>query len=191
MIPSAAPCPLATCRTPANPAVGVAANSARPRQATRVSSQAMLATKGYAFPAQVDPSDCFLSYLHGEIAGDRGPQAVSAECEDHCAKAILETLRGIDFAVISEMRRGDADRGVFAARPSGQIEDLLTAGVPSGSITVVGASKGACLAALDSCRPADSGLRSVRRSSCYSDLLQEWATQGITLNRPTKIEGMP
>lgn len=190
MAPSAALGPLASCRTPANPAVGAAANPAWASQATPLSSQSLLATEGYALPAQVDPTDRHLFCLHEKTVEDQGFPAVRSEFEDHRSKAMLETPGGYGFVVISELRNRDADPEVFAARPAGQIEDLLTAGVPSGSITVVGASMGPGLAALASCRLADSGLRKVHPSSCHPDLPQEWATRGITLNRPTNTKGM-
>lgn len=172
---------LASCRSPANLAVSPAADKASVSQASSLSSQALFAPEDYAFPAQIDLTNRYLFYLHGKIVEDQGLPAVSAEFGEYRYKPILEALRSYGFVVISELRHRDTVPEEYAARLAGQIEDLLSAGVPSGSITVVGASKGAAIAVLASYRLADTGLGYVLLGSCHPDLLENWAAQGITL----------
>jgi hypothetical protein len=182
---SAAPGPLASCRAPANPAIAAGATTARAPHAGPVRCRALSAAEACAFPEQIDPTNRYLSCLQDKAVADQGLPAVRAEFEEHRSKGTPEMLCGHGFVVISELRRRGAAPAVFAPPPAGQTEDLLAAGVRPGSVTVVGAGRGAAHAALASCRPADSGLRSVLPSSCRSDLLQEWATQGSTIDRPT------
>ena len=172
---------LASCRGLANPAGGAAADTARSPQATPVGSEALFAPEDYAFPARIDPADRYLFYLHGKIVEDQGLPAVSTEFGEYRYKAILEALRGYGFVVLSELRPRGADPEEFAARLAGQIEELMDAGVPPGSITVIGASKGAAIAVLASHRLADPGLGYVLLGSCHPDLLEAWGAQGITL----------
>jgi hypothetical protein len=162
---SAAPIPLASCRAPANPAVGAGARTARASHAALVSGRTLLAAEASAFPSEIDPTNRYLSCLQEKAVADQGLPAVRAEFEEHRSKGAPEMQCGHGFVVISELRHRSAAPDVFALPPAGQTEDLLAADVRPGSGTVVRAGRGAAHASLASCRPADSGLRSVLPSS--------------------------
>ena len=172
---------LASCRSFANPKGGAAVDPALSPEAAPVDSEIAFAPEDYSFPARIDSAARYLFYLHGKIVEDQGLPAVSEEFGEYRYKAILEALQGYGFVVISELRPRDADSEEFAIRLAGQIEKLLIAGVSSGSITVVGASKGAAIAVLASHTVADPGLSYVLLGSCHPARLQEWAARGVTL----------
>jgi hypothetical protein len=85
-------------------------------------------------------------YLHGKIIEDQGIPAISPEYGKYEYEAILETLSGYAFILISEQRPKNTDGIVYARKIAGQVTTLLDAGVPAKNITVVGASKGAGIA---------------------------------------------
>jgi hypothetical protein len=100
----------------------------------------------YAFPKAIDPEKEYLFYLHGKIVEDQGIHAVSETYGEYEYVAILEKLQANGFIVISERRPKNAGL-VYANKTLEQINRLLDAGVPPENITVIGASKGAHLAA--------------------------------------------
>ena len=89
-------------------------------------------------------------YLHGKIIEDQGLPATSPEYGEYQYQEILKKLASHGFVVISEQRPRDTDAAHYAARVAEQMALLLEAGVPPGNITVVGASKGAAIAAIAS-----------------------------------------
>lgn len=99
----------------------------------------------FAFPARVDPTTHYLFYLHGRIIEDQGLSAVSPEYGQYMYAEILGVLESHGFVVISEERKSGTDASAYVERVAAQVEDLLSLGVPPGSITVVGASKGAAI----------------------------------------------
>ena len=77
-------------------------------------------------------------YLHGKILEDQGIPAVSPEFGEYPYEDILKTLQSYGFQVISEQNPKNADGGrKYAQRTASQVTELLTAGVPPSSITVV------------------------------------------------------
>ena len=92
----------------------------------------------YAFPNTVDPKKRYMFYLHGMILEDQGIPAVSPEFGEYLYEDILKTLQSYGFQVISEQRPKNAGGGgKYAQRTASQVTELLTAGVPPSSITVV------------------------------------------------------
>jgi len=94
-------------------------------------------------PEVVQPDVQYLFYLHGGIIQSRGIYAVSPYWGRYEYTAILDTLAGRGFLVISEARPGNTDLPQYAAEIARQIEALIQKGVPENNITVVGASMGA------------------------------------------------
>ena len=136
----------------------------------------------YAFPAAIDPSQRYLFYLHGKIIEDQGLPAVSPVYGAYEYPAILEKLASYGLVVISEQRPRDADGIAYAQKYAGQITRLLEAGVPPERITVVGASKGAAIAAEVSDLLKNPQLNYVLLASCHPDVVRDWLRRGLALS---------
>ena len=132
----------------------------------------------YEFPASIDPASRFIFYLHGRIIEDVGLPAVSPDFGEYEYAAILKTLEGHGFVVISEQRPRDTDAEVYARRVVGQVDTLLEAGLPAGNITVVGASKGGFIAATISLLLPDPAINYVLIGTCYPDAVEAWNSSG-------------
>jgi hypothetical protein len=136
----------------------------------------------YRFPTQIDPTKRYLFYMHGKIIEDQGLPAISPEFGQYQYEEILDALESYGFVVISEQRPKDADGWEYARRGASQVGELLTAGVPPGSITVVGASKGASIAAGVSYLVGNPDVNYVLLGSCHPSLIEQWKQQGVTLS---------
>jgi hypothetical protein len=131
----------------------------------------------YAFPALIDPAKRYLFYLHGKIIEDQGLPAFSPDYGEYEYEAILETLNGYGFVVISEIRPKNTHGVAYAKKIAGQAAALLEAGVPAKNITVVGASKGAAIAVYVSHFLENKAVNFVILAICHLDevavLIQE------------------
>lgn len=111
-------------------------------------------------------------YLHGRIIEDQGIPAVSAEYGEYQYEAILEKLASHGFTIISEQRQKNTDGMTYAERVTRQVTELMSAGVPAKSITVVGASKGAAIAIAVSSFLANKELNFVLMGTCDPETIQ-------------------
>lgn len=136
---------------------------------------------GFSFPSEIDPTERYMFYLHGKIIEDQGIPAISPEYGEYRYEDILRALQSYGFVVISEQRPRDADATEYAQRVATQVHDLLSSGVPPGSITVVGASKGAAIAMIVSYLLGDSGVNYVLLGACNAPTVDELRQQGISL----------
>jgi len=136
----------------------------------------------YGFPTQIDPTSRYLFYLHGKILEDQGIPAISPEFGEYQYQKILSVLEGYGFAVISEQRPKNADGWEYAQRTARQVADLLKAGVPPGSITVVGASKGGSIATVTSHLVGNPEVNYVLLGTCHPTLVDEWKQGGLILS---------
>lgn len=136
----------------------------------------------FAFPTNIDPTARYLFYLHGKIIEDQGLPAISAEYGEYRYVEILETLQSDGLVVISEQRPRNADGVMYARRVAAQVADLLEHGVPPGSITVVGASKGAAIATFVSDLVADPHVNYVLLGACNASTIAELLQQGARLS---------
>jgi len=136
----------------------------------------------YGFPAEIDPAARYLFYLHGKIIEDQGLPAVSAEFGEYQYLEILDALASYGFVVISEQRPRDADGWEHAGRVVRQVADLTEAGVPPGDITVVGASKGAAIAAVVSYLVGDPEVNYVLLGACHPTAIDDLSQQGVVLS---------
>jgi len=136
---------------------------------------------GFEFPAAIDAAGRYLFYLHGRIIEDQGLPAVSPEFGEYEYEAILQSLQGTGLIVISEVRAKDTSPATYAARIKDQVRLLKDAGVPSQHITVVGASKGAYIAALASSAIKDPSINFVLLATCYPGMSDEWSGSGRRL----------
>jgi hypothetical protein len=141
-------------------------------------SQAAFQITGYEFPASIDPATRYMFYLHGKIVEDVGIPAVSPDFGEYEYADILKTLEGHGFVVISEQRSKDTDADAYARKVVGQVNTLLKAGVPAGNITVVGASKGAFIAATVSFLLPDPAINYVLIGTCHPDTVEAWKSDG-------------
>lgn len=135
----------------------------------------------YAFPATIDPEAEYLFYLHGRIIEDQGLPAISPDFGEYEYEAILAALQAYDYLVISEQREADTDGIEYARRVTGQVTQLLEAGVPPEAITIVGASKGAGIAVYVSHFLANAEINVVLLSICHPDTVQEFFQNEINL----------
>lgn len=135
----------------------------------------------YEFPGSIDPSQQYMFYLHGKILEDQGLPAISPEYGEYEYEAILETLSGHGFVVISEQRPKDADGFAFAKRVRKQVDALIEAGLPAENITVVGASKGAAIAVLISHLLGNEKVNFVLLGSCHPDTVDEFMKDQVRL----------
>ena len=121
-------------------------------------------------------------YLHGRIIEDMALPAVSPDFGEYEYAAILSALESHGFVVISEQRPRDTDADAYARRVVGQVEALLNAGVPAGNITVVGASKGAHIAATVSFLFHEPAVKYVLLGTCHPEMLEGWMSDGMELH---------
>lgn len=147
-----------------------------------VSPTSPLALAGFGFPAEIDPSERYLFYLHGRIIEDQGIPAISPGYGEYRYEDILKEFQENGFVVISELRPRNTDGWEYARRTARQVTDLLTAGVPPGSITVVGASKGASIATVVSYLVGNLDVNYVLLGSCHPSVVDDWLQQDVTLS---------
>jgi len=136
----------------------------------------------YEFPISIDPTRQYMFYLHGKILEDQGVPAVSPEFGEYRYEEILKMLQSYGFEVISEQRPKNADGWEYAQRTARQVTELLTAGVPPGSITIVGASKGAAIATVASDLVGNPEVNYVLLGTCHPTLVEEWKQGGLILS---------
>jgi hypothetical protein len=137
---------------------------------------------GYEFPNPIDPTKRYMFYLHGKILEDQGIPAVSPEFGEYQYVEILKTLQSYGFEIISEQRPKNADGWEYAQKTARQVSELLASGVPPGSITVVGASKGAAIATVASHLVGNPDVNYVLLGTCHPTLVEEWKQGGLILS---------
>ena len=120
-------------------------------------------------------------YFHGRIIEDQGLPAVSPEHGAYEYEAILDRLTQAGFTVLSEVRGPSADVTEYAERAVARVDSLLRAGVPPDRITLVGASKGAYIAALASHLARNPELNVVLLAGCSTGTVAYMRENGIGL----------
>ncbi|MGB3852754.1 MAG: alpha/beta hydrolase [Tunicatimonas sp.] len=118
-----------------------------------------------------------LFYLHGRIVEEQGAEAVSERFGPYAYQEILKVFADSGFVVRSEVRAQNTDVHQYADRITGQIEELLDAGVVPQRITVVGASKGAVIAMLTSTKLQNPAVNFVLIAGCNA-----WAEENLAVN---------
>ena len=127
----------------------------------------------YQFPELINPTGHYLFYLHGKIIEDQGITAFSPVYGAYDYEGILESFSHHGFIVISEHRSKETDSLVYARKVINQVDDLLRAGVPENSITVLGASKGALIAIMVSNLLEKTDIKFVLLGICHPDVVAE------------------
>ncbi len=108
----------------------------------------------------------YLFYLHGKIIEDQGINAYSEEYGQYQYKDIISVFQKNGFITVSEIRKKNADPNTYADNIVIQIKKLLTLGVNSKNITIVGVSKGAIIAMLISTKLKNRGMKYVLVANC-------------------------
>ena len=135
----------------------------------------------YEFPTSIDPAKHHLFYLHGKIIEDQGLPAISPDFGEYQYEAILQKLGSHGYEVISEQRPKDTNGEQYARRVAEQVKTLIDSGVPPGNITVVGASKGAGIAAIVSSLLKDAKINFVLLGFCAPDTVRELVRNRMSL----------
>jgi hypothetical protein len=117
-------------------------------------------------PEKSDPAARFLIYLHGRIIEERGIRPTDPRYGTYEYVAIVRALERKGFTVVTEARPSGTDPERYAQTVKGQVEALLSAGVPARHITVLGASKGALIAMLASTATRNRDVNFVLMSNC-------------------------
>ncbi|MGD1840062.1 MAG: hypothetical protein ACFB0B_04085 [Thermonemataceae bacterium] len=86
-------------------------------------------------------------YLHGRIIEEQGKNAFSEKFGQYAFDSIVVALKVENAIVHAEIRKENVDARTYAKKVSAQIDSLILLGVKPIDITVVGASKGAIIAA--------------------------------------------
>jgi hypothetical protein len=114
-------------------------------------------------------------YLHGKFVEEHGAGDVHPQHGPYRYREILAALGRDGAEVVSEVRPRDTDVSDYADRIVAAIRARLQAGQPARDITVVGASKGAVIAALVSSRLGVDDARFVLMGACNDWLESAWA----------------
>lgn len=122
-------------------------------------------------PDPCEPSASYLFYLHGLIIEEAGIRPQSAEHGYYEYELILAELARRGFVVISEARPRGTQVKAYAEQVVDQIKALLSAGVPAGNITVVGASKGGIIGAYVSSLLGDKDINYVLLAGLFEKCL--------------------
>lgn len=160
-------------------AVGLASGCARPAVVERAGRAGGTVRTD---PRAPDPAARYLFYLHARIVEDEGLPAISPEHGEYQYGAILDRLASFGFVVVSEVRPQGANSTAYAERVASQVDALLRAGVPPDHVTVVGASKGAYIAALVSHAVPSPKVRYVLLSMCDAETVAYMIEQGTRLH---------
>lgn len=132
-------------------------------------------------PSKVDTSKKYIIYLHGRIIEDQGINAVSEKYGPYEYEKILQSLAKKNICVISETRPKDTEMLKYAPRVAAQVDSLLKLNVPIKNITVIGASKGAGIAAAVSAILKKQELKFVVMAICNDELAKIWKDKEIKL----------
>lgn len=129
-------------------------------------SNVLLADSYSAAPAEPNPNDKYLFYLHGSAEEEDG--------ENEKYEAAIEAAGSGSAHVISEVR-GDTDPNTYAAGLKKQIDHLLAKAVPAKNITVSGYSKGAVIALATAAVMQNPGINYVLLAGCSDELNDKYS----------------
>ena len=144
-------------------------------------------------PTKIDQNARYLIYISGFIVEADNTRPTSASFGVYEYDQILDTFRRNGFIVISEARKQSHDIEPYAHNMGGRIKQLLDAGVPARTITVVGASQGAWIGMLVSTYLKNRDLNYVMIGACGADdsFLQRVDLHGDVLFIAERTERYP
>lgn len=108
----------------------------------------------------------YVFYLHGQIVEGSKTDPISESYGRYEYTRIIETLQKKGYVVISERRPSNTEVKSYALQIVEKIDSLKKAGILSGDITVIGASKGAVIAMQVSDLLKDKNVRFVLMAGC-------------------------
>ncbi|HEY8591884.1 MAG TPA: alpha/beta hydrolase [Sphingomicrobium sp.] len=123
--------------------------------------------------AEAPPSaQRYLFYLHGAIVENQGPQGVSPKYGRYDYPGVIGAFRNAGLTVRSEVRPRGTEVNAYADKVVAEVRSLIASGVDPSHVTVVGASKGAVIAALVSTRLSNAKVRYVLLANCNPWLIR-------------------
>lgn len=125
-----------------------------------LSTSALAGTVEREVPDAIDRNARYLFYMHG-FAIEQG----GARARDYDYFGILKELAKRGFVVIGE-ERSRVRNSEYAGKVAGQVRTLLAAGVPAGSLTVAGHSKGGMITMLVMAMLANPEISYVNFAGC-------------------------
>ena len=128
-------------------------------------------------PGSIDKQASYLFYLHGQIIEELGIRPEHPQWGIYEYEQILDSLKHEKTVVISEARAKGTDVEKYAQKIMKQVKILLTAAVPAGQITVIGASKGAIIAMRVSTLLKNKSVNFVTIAAC-----NDWVLENYDLN---------
>jgi len=124
-------------------------------------------------PDEVNPTDKYLFFMHGKIVEKKGLPARSKKYGSYQYKDMLKALADKGFIVISEARGKGTDIYDYSSEIVGQVNGLISKGIPPRNITVSGFSKGGRMTAVVSSLSANKDVNYVILAGCRgSDISQ-------------------
>ncbi|MCK5059351.1 MAG: alpha/beta hydrolase [Candidatus Aminicenantes bacterium] len=132
-------------------------------------------------PQKINPKGLYLFFLHGQIVENQGIRPTSEKYGTYEYRKILDTFKEKGFIVISEAREKNTNVLTYAKKITGQVNRLVTAGVPQENITVVGASKGGAIVFYVSSEMKLRDINYVIIAACVGNFAQDAANLGLNL----------
>ena len=118
-------------------------------------------------PATIAPDQKYLFFQHGLSVEQLGPDSYSKEFrKTYDTTAITAAFAKAGYIVIAEFRPKGSRVPAYADRISGQVRQLLAAGVPAHNIAVVGHSKGGYIVIASATRLANPEISYALLAGC-------------------------
>jgi hypothetical protein len=133
-------------------------------------------------PDNIDTTQNYLFYLHGQLVTDRGNNAVNQSFPQwgpYEYLNILDSLEERGFIVVSEIRKKGVKDEVYEQKIIRQIDTLLKAGVPEERIVIVGASSGWSVALNVSSQISNNRLGYVLIGGCWPNTYKEYTSKNL------------
>ncbi|MEF2229930.1 MAG: hypothetical protein V3571_03295 [Pseudodesulfovibrio sp.] len=130
----------------------------------------------------------YLIYLHGAIVETQGKTAVSPRYGVYHYDDIVKHFETRGLTVIEEVR-GNVNPNRYAARVTDEVRRLMAGGVPAGSITVAGFSKGGLIALLVASSLGIPELRFAILAGCSRGLRNGPFEQFLRTKRGARLSG--
>jgi hypothetical protein len=128
-------------------------------------------------PEDIDSTAKYVFYLPDAVVTPEQPQPVHPEFGEYQYADIANRFVAAGFKVITQPREATSHPYLIAADIAAQIRRLIAAGVPEGSIGIVGARQGAAIAVITTSKLELPGLQVVLLSACNDQFIEFWKQQ--------------